>query len=217
MSVFKLIFIFGIVITIFNVIWFFFEWLFKLLIADTSNQNKVNTLIKIISISLLSILLAHESNLFVIKHSITDNFEWFIKVSGAFVLYLYVVGKAEEKKLNIFSSFNQMNVSSTSPYPKWLPYLGIVLYALGLFLPELSSNVLTNWFHSNIFDIYNTFFLKLIFGIIAFFFMLNIIGKAFSSFLNFGARKSDKTHSSQIKDENDFDDYEIVDDNKLNE
>ncbi len=216
MSVFKLIFIYGVVITIFNIIWFFIEWVIKLLLS--SSNNNINPTIKTISIAILSTLLAHESNLFVINKSlINTNYEWLIKVSGALILFIYIVGKAEKRNLKMFANFNQVNITNQSDYPKWLPYVGVVLYAAGLFIPELSNNQITNWFHENINDIYHTIFLKFIFSIIAFFFMLDIISRALNYFGKIGRKETTNFNNHQQKNNDNFDDYEIVDDNKLNE
>ena len=215
MSIFNLIFIYGVVITIFNVIWFFFEWIIKLVFSTLSTNS--TQIVKVISIGLLSVLLAHESNIFVINKSLElSNYEWFIKVTGALVLYIYIIGKAEKRNLKMFTNFNQANTSPQSNYPKWLPYIGVALYISGLFITDISNNALTNWFHDHIFDIYNTFFLKLIFGFLAFFFMLDIISRAFNHFSNIG-KKTNRTQDQKQRSDNDFDDYEIVDDNKLNE
>lgn len=213
MSIFKLIFIYGVVVTIFNVIWFFIEWLIKLIVTP---QNSTTSIIKSISIAILSVLLAHESNLFVENREIKGSYEWLIKTIGALTLYIYVVGKSEKRRLNVFANLNQINISNQSIYPKWLPYVGVGLYIVGLVLPENSNNVLTNWFHNHIFDIYNTFFLKLIFGFIAFFFMLDIISRAFNALSGNKNTNSDNGFREN-KEDNEFDDYEIVDDNKLNE
>lgn len=214
MSILKLIFIYGVVVTIFNVIWFFIEWLIKLVLT---NQIGTNQIVKTISIGILSVLLAHESNLFVSNNSIEGNYEWVIKLIGALILYIYVVGKAEKRKLNVFAGLNQINANSQSSYPKWLPYLGVGLYIAGIFLTQISNNPLTNWFHNHIFDIYNTFFLKLIFGFIAFFFMLDIISRAFNAFSGSGEKQNPNQEVQREKSDDDFDDYEIVDDNKINE
>ena len=217
MSIFKLIFFYGVVITIFNVIWFFIEWLIKLLVSNPENYTKINSGVKVVSISILSLLLAHESNLFTQNPDINENHQWLLKLVGAFVLYIYIVGKSEKKIPRIFANVNQMNLTSTSNYPKWLPYVGLVLYVAGLFLTSISDNGLTNWFHGHIFDIYNTFFLKLIFGVIAFFFMLNIISKAFGSFSKIGQKPNTNGANQNERNEDDFDDYEIIDDTKINE
>ena len=203
------------VITIFNVIWFFIEWLIKLLLSDSSQNNSINVWIKVLSISVLSVLLAHESNLFTDNPNINDSYQWALKAVGALVLYIYVVGKAEKKSSRLFANINQINVTTASSYPKWLPYVGLCLYCIGLFVTSISNNNLTNWFHGHIFDIYNTFFLKLIFGVIAFFFMLNIISKAFGSFNKIGQKPNTNGANQNERSDDDFDDYEIVDDNKL--
>lgn len=215
MSIFKFLFILSIVITIFNVIWFFIELLIKLLFSAPENYAKVNRVVKVVSIVILSLLLAHESLLFADKAQFSSGFQTAIKVIGGIVLFIYVVGKSEKRRINVFAGVNQINVSTSSAYPKWLPFVGLGIYTLGLFMPEISENTLTIWFHSNIFDIYNTFLLKVIFGIIAFFFMLDIISRAFAYFTNFGQRPKKKQDNNRNDD--DFDDYEIVDDNKLNE
>lgn len=215
MSIFKFIFICSIVITIFNVIWFFIELLIKLLFSAPENYAKVNRGVKVVSIVILSLLLAHESHLFASKAQFGSGFQTVIKVIGGIILFIYVVGKSEKRRINAFAGVNRVNISTSSAYPKWLSYVGMALYISGLFLPEISGNTLTNWFHSNIFDIYNTFLLKVIFGIIAFFFMIDIISRAFAYFTNFGQRS--KKQQDNNRNDDDFDDYEIVDDNHLNE
>ena len=97
--------------------------------------------------------------------------------------------------------------------------LSLVLFSVFWFFPNYATNPLSNWFHKSIMDIYDTPIFGFIFKVIGFFFLLSIIFKmvnAFTFLLSGGKISppgSSNPHSNE-RNEDDFDEYEDVDDNE---
>jgi hypothetical protein len=206
MNIIKLIYFFGIVITIFNIIWFFIGWLIKLLFADGRNFSTVNQLVQLLGISLLSSVMALQTLEFTQQNNLSAIGITLLNAVGAFIIYAYVIEKTYQSTFKVSMFAQGANIKLSNRLPKWSVLVALAIYVLSIVWAELAYNPLNKWFYSNIYDIYDTFLLKLIFGVIAVFFVINMLSKAFAATLSlFKIQPKTKETSRQ-----EFDDFEIV-------
>jgi hypothetical protein len=207
MNIIKLIYFFGIVITIFNIIWFFIGWLIKLLFADGKNFSQVNKLVQLVGISLLSSVMALQTLEFTQQNNLSSIGITFLNTIGALIIYAYVIEKTHQSALKVSLFAQGANIRLSNQLPKWSVLVALAMYVLSILWAELAYNPINKWFYSNIYDIYDTFLLKLIFGIIAVFFVLNMLSKAFAATL---ALFAPKKNNNTTTNDNEFDEFEVV-------
>jgi hypothetical protein len=210
MNIIKLIYFFGIVITIFNIIWFFIGWLIKLLFADGRNFSTVNQWVQLLGISLLSSVMALQTLEFTQQNNLSAIGITLLNAVGAFIIYAYVIEKTYQSTFKVSMFAQGANIKLSNRLPKWSVLVALAIYVLSIVWAELAYNPLNKWFYSNIYDIYDTFLLKLIFGVIAVFFVINMLSKAFAATLSlFKIQPKTKETSRQ-----EFDDFEIVEEDE---
>lgn len=211
MTILKLIYFYGIIITIFNLIWFFIGWLIKLLFADGKNFKTVNTIVQISGIALLSSIIALQTLEYVFQNNPSNFIITLLNVVGASIIYAYVMEKTYKVNLRFSVNIQGGSLKFDNIIPKWTVILALAVFAVSIIYHPLAYNSVNKWFYYNIYDIYDTFLLKVIFGIIAVFFVINMISKAFAATLSLFAPKQ---NNQTPKD--DFDDYEIVNEDDEN-
>ncbi|MFP5470321.1 MAG: hypothetical protein ACLGGV_01890 [Bacteroidia bacterium] len=206
MTILKLIYFYGIIITIFNLIWFFIGWLIKLLFADGKNFKLVNTIVQISGIVLLSSIIALQTLEYISQNNSSNFGITLLNIVGASIIYAYVMEKTYKVNLRFSVNIQGGSLKFDNTLPKWTVILALAAFAASIIYHPLAYNSVNKWFYYNIYDIYDTFLLKVIFGIIAIFFVINMISKAVAATLSLFAPKQ---NNQTPKD--DFDDYEIVD------
>lgn len=212
MEVLNYIFNIGVILAVYNFLWWLIKLGIKLLRGSGQKQLFEIYLIKALQYTFLADVLF----LFSI-HQEKGQIELNSLLISGLILLIYFVGKIQKKqqRQSFFSLRGQSNIPGMSDFmekfkPKFdLRYEAIVVVlAIGLFIgfyfmPNLASNTIANWFLDNILGIMDAPVFGFIFKIIGFFFMLSVIFKIIGGFTNIitGGR-----HSSNIGNNNDEDD-----------
>jgi hypothetical protein len=151
----------------------------------------------------------------------------YMHVAPSFVvLMVYFLGKLQqnEQRIQLMSSFTQ-GMKDVPFNRRWeialiflsvLTFIGLVCY------PQFSENAIAKWFQRSIIDIEETVIIGFIFKIIGFFFLIGLFFKMLNA-LNFIISGKPMVNvragfgSKKASNEDSFDDYEEIDDNKLSE
>ena len=151
----------------------------------------------------------------------------YMHVAPSFVvLMVYFLGKLQqnEQRIQLMSSFTQ-GMKDVPFNRRWeislivlsaLTFVGLVSY------PQFSENAIAKWFQRSIIDIEETVIIGFIFKIIGFFFLIGLFFKMLNA-LNFIVSGKPMVNvragfgSKKASNEDSFDDYEEIDDNKLSE
>lgn len=142
------------------------------------------------------------------------------------VLMVYFLGKLQqnEQRIQLMSSFTQG--MQEAPFNRRWEIAIIVLSALTfigfIYYPQYSENGISTWFQRSIIDIEHTMIIGFIFKIIGFFFLMGMFVKmlnALNYIISGKPMVNVRTGFSTKKRSNDdsFDDFEEIDDNKLSE
>lgn len=139
------------------------------------------------------------------------------EVAGGIMLYLYLVSKFERQRFKFMVQSGmrgmQMHQEQTSRTANTVFLVGtLALYITSLGFPEIINNNINQWFITTIRDIYDTPIIGFIIKVIGFFFLLNIIFRGIQQTQLLIAKINNKIegNSNHKKDDDDFDDYEIV-------
>jgi len=139
-------------------------------------------------------------------------------ILGGIVLYFYLMSKLQKSKRVISSLNANLPPENKNMKVEWALIAGtMVLYVFTIIYPIIGTHKVNEWFYVNIVDIYDTAILNFIFGIIGFFFLLQILFQGVTSsvkVLNLlsGNKPADHDNGRQPSDNGGYDDYEIVDD-----
>ena len=139
------------------------------------------------------------------------------KLGGLIMIYLYLIGRMQNQRIMMQFQrgmsrfrFNQ----NTSRTTNTLFLIGtLALYSVSLIYPEITQNAVVEWFYESIIDIYDNAFLGFIFKIIGVFFLISIIFRGImqtQQLVGSINKRMDKRNGDG-KDDDEFDDYEIVD------
>jgi hypothetical protein len=139
---------------------------------------------------------------------------------------VYFLGKLQqnEQRIQLMSSFTQG--MKETPFNRRWEIAIIVLSALTfigfVFFPQYSENGISTWFQRSIIDIEHTMIIGFIFKIIGFFFLMGMFVKmlnALNYIISGKPMVNVRTGFNTKKGANDdsFDDFEEIDDNKLSE
>lgn len=140
-------------------------------------------------------------------------------ILGGIVLYFYLMSKLKKSK-RMISSFGGNNQAPDKPKNmkiEWpLIIATLLLYISSLVYPQIVTHKVNEWFYVNIADIYDTILLKFIFGIIGFFFLIQILFQGFNTTMKMlniitGNTGSEPNQNQHTQSESGFIDYEIVD------
>ena len=91
-----------------------------------------------------------------------------------------------------------------------------------VFYPQISENIISTWFQRSIVDIENTVLIGFVFKVVGFFFLIGLFFKmlnALNYIISGKPMVNVRTGFSTKKESNDdsFDDFEEIDDNKISE
>jgi len=230
MKLFTLIFSLGVLFAAFNFIWFFIEFFLNSVRGLRPATVFETYLVKAIKY----FFLANVTFGFCIDtSSIHPSYilDWQRLMAGGVILLTYLLGKfqKQQERLQFFGGFNMPKVNQVYSFPLEISLLVLVtLEYIGFyFFPHLSENYLAKWFAGSIKSLENAFLLGFIFKIIGFFFLigmfiklLNAINVVLSGKPFFVSMSSfTQSQGQQPKENSDeqFTDYEEVQDEQLNE
>jgi hypothetical protein len=151
----------------------------------------------------------------------------YMNVAPSFmVLMVYFLGKLQqnEQRIQLMSSLTQG--MQAAPFNRRWEIALIVLSALTfigfVYYPQYSENGISTWFQRSIMDIEHTVIIGFIFKIIGFFFLMSMFVKMLNA-LNYIVSGKPMVNvrtgfgSKKAPNDDSFDDYEEIDDNKLQE
>ena len=211
MNLLDFIFRLGVVFAIYGFLWGIFEIGFQILIAQRKKSILEMYILKsikyffLVDVTFLFCLKSIHSNMIILNQVI---------LSGI-ILLTYFIGKFKKRQNSkIFFQFHNKNFDQQKQdfnikYEIILIILSIVIFGLFWFYPSFSLNEISIWFYNSIINIENTPIFGLIFKIIGFFFLLNLIFKMITtiSFLLNGGKLYYKKNTFN---EDKFDDYTEV-------
>lgn len=220
----NLIFRLGVLFAIYGFLWFFIDMGLKILLGSRKRSLGEVYVIKTIKY----LFLVNVTFLFCLQQLNEPEYHVnYMHVAPSFVvLMVYFLGKLQqnEQRIQLMSSFTQG--MKDVPFNRWWEISLIVLSALtfvGLVsYPQFSENAIAKWFQRSIIDIEETVIIGFIFKIIGFFFLIGLFFKMLNA-LNFIVSGKPIVNvrtgfgSKKASNEDSFDDYEEIDDNKLSE
>ncbi len=220
----NLIFRLGVLFAIYGFLWFFIDMGLKILLGSRKRSLGEVYVIKTIKY----LFLVNVTFLFCLQQ--LDEPEYhvnYMHVAPSFVvLMVYFLGKLQqnEQRIQLMSSFTR-GMKDVPFNRRWeislivlsaLTFVGLVSY------PQFSENAIAKWFQGSIIDIEETVIIGFIFKIIGFFFLIGLFFKMLNA-LNFIVSGKPMVNvrngfgSKKASNEDSFDDYEEIDDNKLSE
>ncbi len=220
----NLIFRLGVLFAIYGFLWFFIDMGLKILLGSRKRSLGEVYVIKTIKY----LFLVNVTFLFCLQQ--LDEPEYhvnYMHVAPSFVvLMVYFLGKLQqnEQRIQLMSSFTR-GMKDVPFNRRWeislivlsaLTFVGLVSY------PQFSENAIAKWFQRSIIDIEETVIIGFIFKIIGFFFLIGLFFKMLNA-LNFIVSGKPMVNvrngfgSKKASNEDSFDDYEEIDDNKLSE
>ena len=147
-------------------------------------------------------------------------------VPSFIILMVYFLGKLQQKEQRIQMMTNFTQGMQEVPFNRqWELVLIIVsgfAFAGLVFYPQISENAVSHWFQRSIVDIENTVLIGFVFKAIGFFFLIGLFFKmlnALNYIISGKPMVNVRTGFNTKKGANDdsFDDFEEIDDNKLSE
>jgi hypothetical protein len=216
MEIFKFIFYLGIIYTIFGLLWGLVTFLYR---AVRGNQTGVEkTLLQAAGYYFLASLTA--MNVFK-PFNVTerDSSSYAFMVLGGIVLYFYLVSKLHKKR-NVLSTINgrfSAPDEKTNNTVQWiLIVMTLLLYGTTLLYPQIADMQIHSWFYAKIVAIYDTVILNFIFGVVGAVFLIQVLIQGMSAsgkildVMSGGSKKANRS-TSHYSDSNQFDEYEVVD------
>lgn len=227
MEILSYILYIGIIYSVFSIIWGLLKIGYGLF---RPQQNEVErTVIRAISYYFLASLTAINVYTPLSGEPSYDGQTTFM-VIGGIVLGLYLFGKMQNQQLmaQLNNRLSNLYNDRTLKYEWILIVAALALYIASVFKPEMAEHKVNIWFFENIKSLYGAFLLKWIFNIVGFFFLLNILlqaGRAMGKLIDKitgntspgsqrkgnGSFQRPGFEQQRKRSEDDFDDYEIVD------
>lgn len=221
MDILEFIFRLGIIFIVFSLVWGFFNLLFRLAIGLRPLHPIEDYTIKTIHLYVLASISAMQTTAF-----LSDGMpKVAIVIFGILTLFFYLTGRLERNRMTI--RMNNRVFSSNAKEPDLriemlLIFAGLFYYSLCITNENIVNNNLNLWFFTVVNDLYDTPFLKWIFGFFGILFLMNIIFRSFVFFNNLAnsllGNKNKNSGSDPEnpsgKDSGDYTDYEIIEDDK---
>jgi hypothetical protein len=219
-EILEFIFRLGIIFIVFSLVWGFFNMVFRLAIGLRPLHPLEDYTIKIVHLYVLASISAMQTTAF-----LSDGMpKVAIVIFGILTLFFYLTGRLERNRMSI--RVNNKMFSSNAKEPDLriemlLIFLGLFYYSLCITNENIVNNNLNIWFFTVVNDLYDTPFLKWIFGFFGILFLINIIFRSFVFFTNLantilGNKKNNSgpNDSGPTDNGDDFADYEIIEDDK---
>lgn len=209
------IFQIGIVFITFQGLWWVFLFVIKLIVgaADVERVQRIEKLLKPVSLVLLTALAAVKSIEFLEKGELMLG-TYVYPALGAVLLYLYLMEKVRSKKARFTFVNGRLQVVSEkqSRSDQLIVYCLIALYGVFVFMPYTVQNPFTSWLGTTINDLYDTPVIGWIIGLLGVFFLLRMIFMGIALVAKLFSRVDQHRQQRAEAKENDFVDYEIVED-----
>ena len=217
MDLLRFIFHFGVILAVYNFIWWLIMVLFKLIKSGNKTYLFEVYFIK----SIRYVFLGDVIFLFCLElNNNVVSINYFL--TAGLILLIYFIGKIQMKQQRnrLFSiqtssqmgSLNSFFENLKPVFDLKLEFLVLVLtftlYGLFYFYPTWAFNNIANWFLENIQGIIDAPVFGFIFKVVGFFFLLSVIFKVINAvlfILSGGLRKTGNINNQQ--DDNHFDDY----------
>lgn len=230
MPLLKFIFTLGFIYITFDVLWNIFLWGIKTIFGLDKREGWLYFILKGLSLYLLVALTSITTqNHLSVANSKLSFFAY--PAIGLIVLYFYITSSMQKSRLRARIKMDVTAIKKMR-FDGWFLFSALVLFSLSLFFPELKDTQLTRWVFNTIEDIYDILLFRWIIGLLAFFFLVNILIKGilatrmllFSIFgwePQEGGRLTDrlmqeKRQSTPAENQEGYTDYEIVEDNDDN-
>jgi hypothetical protein len=139
---------------------------------------------------------------------------------------VYFLGKLQQKEQRIQMMTNFTQGMQEVPFNRQWELALIIVSAFAfaglVFYPQISENIISMWFQRSIVDIENTVLIGFVFKAVGFFFLIGLFFKmlnALNYIISGKPMVNVRTGFSTKKESNDdsFDDFEEIDDNKISE
>ena len=220
MEILEFIFRLGIIFIVFGLVWGFFNLLFRLAIGLRPLHPAEEYIIKTIHLYVLASISAMQTSAF-----LRDGMpKVAIVIFGILTLFFYLTGRLERNKMSIRVNNRMFSANAKEPdlrIEMLLIFAGLFYYSLCITNESIVHNNLNLWFFTVVNDLYDTPFLKWIFGFFGILFLVNIIFRSFVFFTNLantllGNKKNNSGPDEPNSSDNgsDFADYEIIEDDK---
>ncbi len=205
-------FLLGIVFICFNLIWFLFSSILKMVLGKTGDVEKY-----ILRVS-QSYFLASVSALATINYGQHFYSLNVLVVVGSIVLFLYLINKIEQRRkvMQFNMQLNKNYVSFNSSNLKYdiiVALLTVIFYVYAVYSPACVQNGINDWLYESITNLYDMFFVGFVIGIIGVFFIISIFIKGFVSFQLIYKQFSEMINGKKptaFEEKEGFTDYEIV-------
>ncbi len=222
MELLKYIFGLGIVFIVFSLIWGFFMFLYRLITGFQSRGRIEIYIFQLVNLYLLVSLSAMQTLEYIEK---PQSPRIFLTIIGMLVLYSYLTGRLERRRLII--QFNNRQVVQEKPNlaAESLSIIAsLVYFSFCLTHPHIMENDVNLWFYGTIREIYDTPVIGWIIGLIGVFFLLIMLIKSvvvtaglISSFMDIlSGNYSRRNRNDDDRHDNDggFTDYEEIRDDR---
>lgn len=207
---------------IFSMIWGFFMIIYRALTGFSERPAIESYVFQVLNMYFLVSLCAMQTHEYLVKPAAP---RVLITVVGIFVLYSYLMGRLERTKFVL--QFNNNRVSTMRINTAWESFVvlaSIVYFSFAITRPELLNNSVNNWFYSAVKDIYATPIIGWLFMIVGFLFLIvNLVKSVFvtAAVINWiiekvSGNRPGNNNPNSGGDNDEFTDYEVVEDDKLN-
>jgi len=205
------IFRLGVVFAIYEFLWGIFQIGFQIIIAKRKQSILEMYFLKtikyffLVDVTFLLCFKSIHSDMIILDQVI---------LSGI-ILLTYFIGKFKKRQnRKILFQFNNKNFNKEREnfhlkYEIILIIVSILIFGLFWFYPSISLNNISIWFYNSIINIENTPIFGLIFKVIGFFFLLNLIVKMMTT-ITFLLNGGKLYHNKNSFNEDKFDDYTEV-------
>ena len=227
MELINLIFRLGVLFAIYGFLWFFIELGLKLLIGGRKRTLGEIYLIKTVKY----LFLVNVTFLFCLEQLDEPGFQVnYLSLAPSFIiLMVYFLGKLQQKeqRIQLMTNFTQ-GLNDVPFHRNWeigLLVVSAMAFVGFVFFPQYSENGISRWFQRSILDIENTVLIGFIFKVIGFFFLIGIFLKLLNTinvllsgkplFVSMSRFSNGQTTTEESEDQ--FSDYEEVQDEQLNE
>ncbi len=224
MELINLIFRLGVLFAIYGFLWFFIELLLQVLIGGRKRALGEIYLIKTVKylflVNVTFLFCLDQMNEPVYQINYTN------LIPSLIILIVYFLGKLQKKEQRIQMMANFTQGMNDVPFNRQWEMILILICGISftglMFYPQFSENAISAWFRQTILQIENSFFIGFIFKVIGFFFLMSMFFKmlnALNYIISGKPMMNVRTGFSTKRGSNDdsFDDFEEIDDNKLSE
>jgi len=215
MELINLIFRLGVLFSIYGFLWFFIDFILKMLVGGRTRTIVEVYLIK----SLKYLFLVNVTFLFCL-----DINQQVVTLKNllpsAIILLMYFIGKFQQKQkqIRLMGSFGNESFNEGFNLRAEIALItaAILLFISFIYFPQYASNGVANWFRESIIDLETTVLIGFIFKVIGFFFLVGMIIKMVNAVIYilsgqpFIDIQTSINSGKEKRKSDDFDDFEEV-------